>query len=69
MREENIEKEGEKKMIKETLKKMGYRGKGVSCSGDSYSLSFSGDLGFELQIRLQSGKIYGNIQFCSTATQ
>lgn len=56
-------------MIKETLKKMGYKGKGISYSDDSYRLCFSGDLGFELQIRLQSGKIYGNIQFCSTAAQ
>ena len=57
------------KMIKETLKKMGYVGKGVSYSGDSWRLYFSGDLGFELQIRLQSGKIYGSIQFCSAATK
>lgn len=55
-------------MIKETLKKMGYVGRGVSYGVDKlYYLSFSGDLGFQLDVRTE-GVPYGHINFWCTTT-
>lgn len=55
-------------MIKETLKKMGYKGRGISYGVDKlYFLTFGGDLGFQLDLRTE-GVPYGHINFWSTTT-
>lgn len=52
-------------MVKETLKKMGYKGKGVRYDAryDDYYLSFTGDIDFEIKADIRHDKTRAKIRF------
>lgn len=55
-------------MIKETLKKMGYEGRGISYGYDGlYHLSFHGVFGFDLAVSSRNNKTYGHLSFYTSS--